>query len=115
MPQNEPFAPVRIVLPHLRRLVARPVLVPEERPIELGEPPRICGVEDDLEQRRRGLVAFHGASYRSVRMPTPRRRDYVKSGESALARRPASHPKQLAPWHPGSAAKDARKRRTYVL
>jgi hypothetical protein len=48
MGEDEPIPPPGVVLPGQRHLVAGPVVVAQQFPVELGQPAGVGAVEDDL-------------------------------------------------------------------
>jgi hypothetical protein len=65
--EHEPVRALGVVGSGRWRLVARPVVIAREDPVELGEGPGVGGVEDHALQAGVGLVA-HGTAGQAGRM-----------------------------------------------
>jgi hypothetical protein len=60
--QDQPVLPVRVRLAGPRRLIARAVPQAEQLPVELGQAPRVGGVQDRLPDDRERLLVVHTAT-----------------------------------------------------
>jgi hypothetical protein len=60
--EHQPVLPLRVRLAGTGRLVARAVPQAEQPPVELGQPPRVRGVQDRLPDDRERLLIVHTAT-----------------------------------------------------
>ena len=66
-PQHQPVLPFRVRLAGPGRLIARAVPQAEQLPVELGQPPRVGGVQHRLPDDRERLLIVHTATVGRVR------------------------------------------------